>query len=341
MTGNQRDIAPILDLIDVSHDFDIGRGMMRRSKLRAVDGVSLRIGKGDVLGIVGESGSGKTTLSRIMLGLLSPTSGQVLLDGLPLARHERRAIARRVQFVFQDPYSSLNPLHRIGRIIRQPLMVHDIGDAGSRERAVDDMLDVVGLSRRLRDAYPSQLSGGQRQRVVIARALILRPDVLICDEPTSALDVSVQTQILNLLIDLRREFGLTYVLISHNLAVIEHMATEVAVMYLGRIVEYTGADHLFGEARHPYTRVLLRSTMTIEPGAGIPDIRLTGALPDPTDLPSGCRFHPRCPEVLPLCAGVRPPKIATDQGFAECHLLGSQAHDRSGDHHAEMTEEQG
>jgi peptide/nickel transport system ATP-binding protein len=331
MTGGAATDVPILDLIEVSHDFEVGRGMMRRGKLRAVDGVSLRLAKGDVLGIVGESGSGKTTLSRIMLGLLAPTSGQVLLDGLPLARHDRRAIARRVQFVFQDPYSSLNPLHKIARIIRQPLMVHELGDAASRERAVDAMLDVVGLPKRLRDAYPSQLSGGQRQRVVIARALILRPDLLICDEPTSALDVSVQTQILNLLIDLRREFGLTYVLISHNLAVIEHMATEVAVMYLGRIVEYTGADQLFGEARHPYTRVLLRSTMTIAPGAGIPDVRLTGALPDPTALPSGCRFHPRCPEVLPVCAGATPPKVKTDLGFAECHLLVPPARDQPQD----------
>ena len=202
--------------------------------------------------------------------------------------------------------------------------VHAIGDRAERARRVDDMLDVVGLPRRLRNSYPNQLSGGQRQRVVIARALVLRPQLLVCDEPTSALDVSVQAQILNLLLDLRREFGLTYVIISHNLAVVEHMATEVAVMYLGRIVERTDAEALFRQPLHPYTRALLRATMTIAPRAGIPDTRLGGAVPDPTALPTGCRFHPRCPEALPICRDIPPPAIVTPTGTAECHLLAQQ-----------------
>ena len=311
---------PILDLADVSRDFAVGGNWLRRRTLRAVDRVSLQIRRGDVLGIVGESGSGKTTLSRMMLGLLPPSAGRVLLDGKPLAGFDRRTVARRVQFVFQDPYSSLNPRHTIGRIVAQPLLVHGIGDTATRRRSVDEMLGVVGLPLRMRDSYPGQLSGGQRQRVVIARALILRPDVLICDEPTSALDVSVQAQILNLLLDLRQQFGLTYVLVSHNLAVIEHMATAVAVMYLGRIVEYTDAEALFRAPGHPYTRVLLRSTMTIAPGAGIPETRLSGVVPDATALPAGCRFHTRCPEALAVCSTVAPPRVPNAFGFAECHL---------------------
>lgn len=321
MNCTAESVPPILELVDVSRDFSVTSGLFRRRTLRAVERVSLSLAKGDALGIVGESGSGKTTLSRMMLGLLAPTSGEVLLEGQPLRQQSRRAIARRVQFVFQDPYSSLNPRHTVARIIRQPLMVHAAGDAELHASKVEEMLDVVGLSRRLSDAYPNQLSGGQRQRVAIARALVLRPDVLICDEPTSALDVSVQSQILNLLLDLRHNFGLTYVLVSHNLAVIEHMATKVAVMYLGRIVECTTAELLFRAPRHPYTRVLLDSTITIAPRAGIPDVRLAGAVPDPTAIPSGCRFHPRCPEVLPACSSIAPPHAPTQEGFAECHLV--------------------
>ncbi len=274
--------------------------------------------------LVGESGSGKTTLSRLMLGLIAPTTGTVALEGRPLASYSRREIARRMQVVFQDPYSSLNPRQTIGRIVAQPLLVHQVGNASGRARTVAEMLDVVGLPRRLLGAYPGQLSGGQRQRVVIARALVLRPGILICDEPTSALDISVQSQILNLLLELRREFGLTYVLISHNLSVIEHMATDVAVMYLGRIVEHAPAEALFKAPRHPYTRVLLRSTMTIAPGAGLPDIRLGGTSPDPSAIPSGCRFHPRCPEAVPVCSTLIPPRVEQSSGFTECHLLATE-----------------
>ncbi len=262
----------VLEMRDVTRTFRLSRGWLRREMLTAVDNVSLQLRKGDVLGIVGESGSGKTTLSKMMLGLLAPSAGEVLLDGKPLTSFDRRALARRIQFVFQDPYSSLNPRGSIGAIIAQPLRIHGIGTRAEREKRARELLDVVGLPSRLFDSSPGQLSGGQRQRVVIARALALRPDILVCDEPTSALDVSVQAQILNLLLDLRKEFDLTYVLVSHNLTVIEHMTTEVAVMYLGRIVELADAENLFGNSSHPYTKILLRSAMTIAPGAGIPDV---------------------------------------------------------------------
>jgi peptide/nickel transport system ATP-binding protein len=262
----------VLEVRDVTRRFSLPRGFFRRETLTAVDHVSLRIRRGDVLGIVGESGSGKTTLSKMMLGLLAPSEGEVLLDGETLAHFGRKDLARRVQFIFQDPYSSLNPRRAVGAIIAQPLQIHGIGSRADREREAKRLLDVVGLPARAFDAAPGQLSGGQRQRVVIARALALRPALLICDEPTSALDVSVQAQILNLLLDLRAEFDLTYVMVSHNLSVIEHMATEVAVMYRGRIVEHAPADEIFRAPAHPYTRVLLQSAMTIAPGASIPDV---------------------------------------------------------------------
>jgi peptide/nickel transport system ATP-binding protein len=269
---NSADRPVVLEMHDMTRRFSLARGFLRREILTAVDHVSLTIRKGDILGIVGESGSGKTTLSKMMLGLLAPSEGQVLLDGKPLAHFGRKDLARRMQFVFQDPYSSLNPRRSIGSIVAQPLRIHGIGSRTERDSQARKLLDVVGLPSRFFDAAPGQLSGGQRQRVVIARALALRPALLICDEPTSALDVSVQAQILNLLLDLRAEFDLTYVMVSHNLSVIEHMATEVAVMYRGRIVEHAPAAEIFAAPEHPYTKVLLRSAMTIAPGQGIPDV---------------------------------------------------------------------
>jgi peptide/nickel transport system ATP-binding protein len=310
-------MTALMELRDVRRDFTVGGGLFRRQRtLHAVNGVSLQVGRGEVVAIVGESGCGKTTLARMMLGLLRPSAGRVMLDGDDLATLDRRTVARRVQPVFQDPYSSLNPRKTVGAIIGLPLAVHGIGDAASRRARVAEIMARVGLAERLYGSYPGQLSGGQRQRVAIARALVIRPEIVVCDEPTSALDVSVQAQILNLLDELRRDFGLTYVLISHNLAVVEHIATRVAVMYLGRVVEEAPTEMLFRAPRHPYTRALLAAVLTPEPGLGVPDPGLGTAFPNPLDPPAGCAFHPRCPAALPVC-GTTAPRFAA--GVA-CHL---------------------
>ena len=269
---------PVLELRNVSHEYTGRRGIFGRSaSVRAAYDVSIRVDKGDILGLVGESGSGKSTLAKIMLGLLTPAEGDVLLDGKKAAGLTRRQIAERVGFIFQDPYSSLNPRQTVGKIVAYPLYLRGEGTSAEREERARKLLDVVGLPSRFFDAYPNQMSGGQRQRVAIARALITRPKLLICDEPTSALDVSVQAQVLNLLLELREEFDLTYVIISHNMSVIQHMTTRVAVMYLGRIVEMNTSERVFEEPRHPYTQLLLNSTLTVAPGAGVPNLRVDTA----------------------------------------------------------------
>jgi peptide/nickel transport system ATP-binding protein len=308
----------LLEAKHVSRDFTIGGGMFHaKQRLKAIDDLSFKVNRNEVVGLVGESGCGKSTLARILLGLLAPSAGSVTLSGAELQALDRRDISRRIQPVFQDPYSSLNPRKNIAAIIALPLRVH--GLSGEREK-VREMMDLVGLPARLADSYPGQLSGGQRQRVAIARALIMRPEIVICDEPTSALDVSVQSQILNLLQRLRRELGLTYVFISHNLAVVEHIATRVAVMYLGRIVEEADTATLFASPRHPYTRALLASVLTPDPALDIPDTGLGIAFPNPLDPPSGCRFHPRCAEVLPHCSTTPPRSHVMERTRVECHL---------------------
>jgi peptide/nickel transport system ATP-binding protein len=312
---------PLVQAHAVTRAFSIGATLFRRGRrLHAVNRVDLAIERGDVLGIVGESGCGKSTLARMLLGLLAPTSGRIALDGEDLATLDRKAIARRVQPVFQDPYSSLNPRRGIASIVALPLAVHGIGNRAERRARAIEMLEHVGLPARHADNTPGQLSGGQRQRVAIARALVMRPEIVICDEPTSALDVSVQAQILNLLMDLRREFGLTYVFISHNLAVVEHIATHVAVMYLGQVVERADTETLFRAPRHPYTQALLASVLTPEPGLGVPDIGLGLAFPDPLNPPSGCPFHPRCAQRLPHCSMQVPLLAHGPHGAVACHL---------------------
>jgi len=311
----------VLELVDVHRNFLVSRGLFKGKRdLWAVNGVSLSISRGDVLGLVGESGCGKTTLARMLLGLLSPTRGQILIDGRAIAAEDRRTISRMIQPVFQDPYSSLNPRKTVGSIIALPLRVHKVGEPSTWRSKVEEMLDLVGLPRMIYHSYPGQLSGGQRQRVAVARALIMRPEVVICDEPTSSLDVSVQAQILNLLISLRRDLGLTYLLISHNLAVVEHLATRVAVMYLGRIVEEAETEGLFKNPRHPYTRALLESVLTPEPGLGVPVVHLGAGFPNPLDPPPGCTFHPRCVEARPECHKIRPPVRRDEEGYVACHL---------------------
>jgi peptide/nickel transport system ATP-binding protein len=314
--------APAIEVRNVGRIFNVRSSMFAvPRRIVAVDDVSFALPAGRVLGVVGESGCGKSTLARLILGLLPPTFGEAFVDGRRLADLDRRERARLVQPVFQDPFASLNPRRRVRDVIALPLTAQGNIARTEIDNRVDAMLERVGLTREMGLRMPAQLSGGQRQRVAIARALVLRPRVVICDEPTSALDVSVQAQILNLLAELRRDLGLTYLFISHNLAVVEHVASEVAVMYLGRIVEQNQTQALFRAPRHPYTKALLASVLTPEPGRGIPDVGLGDTLPDPANLPPGCRFHPRCQIAVDRCRSELPRARMTGEGrMVECHL---------------------
>ena len=311
-----------IEVTNLRREFAIGAGLFAPPRrVIAVDDVSFSVPTGSVLGIVGESGCGKSTLARLILGLLPPTSGSAVVDGKRLADLDRKARAQLIQPVFQDPFASLNPRRRINDIVALPLVAQGTFSRREIERRVARILERVGLAPEMGERMPAQLSGGQRQRVAIARALVLEPRIVICDEPTSALDVSVQAQILNLLGDLRRDLKLTYLFISHNLAVVEHLASEVAVMYLGRIVERSETDALFRNPRHPYTRALLDSVLTPEPGRGVPDVGLGDTMPDPANIPPGCRFHPRCRIAVERCR-TEPPVAMVRQGggMVECHL---------------------
>jgi peptide/nickel transport system ATP-binding protein len=303
-------------------EFRVNAGWLAAPKrVTAVDDVTFSVPAGSVLGIVGESGCGKSTLARLILGLLTPTAGTVLVDGKRLFDLDRKARARLIQPVFQDPFASLNPRQRIRDIVALPLTAQGSLSRADVDRRVAHILDRVGLTAAMGERMPSQLSGGQRQRAAIARALVLEPRIVICDEPTSALDVSVQAQILNLLSELRRDLGLTYLFISHNLAVVEHVASEVAVMYLGRFVERNETDALFRNPAHPYTQALLQSVLTPEPGLGVPDIGLGDAMPDPANIPPGCRFNPRCRIAVERCRTEAPtPMVRAPHGMVECHL---------------------
>ncbi|MCG8546379.1 MAG: ABC transporter ATP-binding protein [Alphaproteobacteria bacterium] len=314
-------IETALQLKDITCRFTVRSGIFaRRKTLTAVNDVSLILPKGETLALVGESGSGKSTLARILVGIQSADAGEIRLFGRPSTQFDRLEFARRIQPIFQDPYGSLNPRRTIGQIIQKPLMIHGIGDAEIRERRTREVLDAVGLPKRYTNRYASQLSGGQRQRVAIARALALQPEIIVCDEPTSALDVSIQAQILNLLADLRDDFGLTYLFITHDLEVVRHLADQVAVMYFGEIVESGRTAQIFNSPKHPYTRSLLASFMSVAPGAGIPDNRLGTNYPDPLNRPSGCAFHPRCPVAVPQCATSAPEPSTSEDGFVACHL---------------------
>ena len=304
----------LLEVKNLVKHFEVGGGMFGKAAglVRAVDGVSFSIRRGETLGLVGESGCGKTTTGRCVLQLERPTSGQIIFEGRDLTTldaREMRAVRRKLQVIFQDPYSSLNPRMTIGEIVGEPLAVHRLvrGAAARRDR-VQQLLRHVGLLAQHASRYPHQLSGGQRQRVGVARALAMEPSLIICDEPVSALDVSIQAQIINLLEDLQAEFGLTYLFIAHDLAVVRHISDRVAVMYLGKIVEMSDRKTLYDDPLHPYTRALLSAVPIPDPELEMRRERvvLGGEVPSPLNPPSGCVFHPRCPIAVERCRSVVP-----------------------------------
>lgn len=294
-----------------------------RTMLRAVDGVSFTINRGETLALVGESGCGKSTIARLLVGLYPLTRGAIHIDGQSIAQlkgPKGKALRRRLQMIFQDPYASLNPRWRVGRIITEPLKAHTAMSELEQSERVDELLLQVGLDPADKQRYPHQFSGGQRQRISIARALALKPEFLVCDEPTSALDVSVQAQVLNIMKDLQRELGLTYLFISHNLAVVHHVADRVGVMYLGRIVEIATRDELFANPRHPYTRMLLSAIPDIE-GRGRSRTPVAGEIPNSLNPPSGCTFHPRCPQAREQCRQESPALLTIGGVQVACHAV--------------------
>ena len=281
--------------------------------------------RGEALGLVGESGCGKSTLGRCIVGLYEPTAGQVLVEGKPMPAKRTAADRRRMQMIFQDPYSSLNPRMTVRQAISELLRVHKLVPRAGIDARCRELLDLVGLPSSALDAYPSQFSGGQRQRISIARALALEPEILIADEPVSALDVSVQATVLNLLADLRKRLGLTMLFVAHNMAVVRHVCDRVAVMYLGRIVELAPGDELFSNARHPYTQALLRAVPRIDPSRVTRRDAVKGDPPSPINLPPGCRFNPRCPLAADVCRVDDPPLERRGRHEAACHFAWSDS----------------
>ena len=322
---------PLLEVRGLRMHFPVTEGMIARRHIgdvKAVDGVDLAIRRGETLGLVGESGCGKTTMGRCILRLEKPTAGEILYDGVDIARLNRRelvALRRRIQVIFQDPYSSLNPRQKVGTIIGEPMMVHGVEkDARRRADRVRELLSVCGLNPNFADRYPHEMSGGQRQRVGIARALALNPEFIVCDEAVSALDVSIQAQIINLLEDLRDKFNLTYLFIAHDLSVVRHLCQRVAVMYLGRVVELAECDELFDHPLHPYTTALLAAVPvpdpTVEAERAFQPVR--GEVPSPINPPPGCVFHPRCPIAIEQCRRQRPELRELRPGhWAACDVI--------------------
>jgi len=317
----------LLEVRGLKKHFPIRRGVFSRVSgyVRAVDGVDLTLRRGETLGLVGESGSGKTTTGRCILRLMEPTGGSIRFEGedlLSLSPSGMRKMRREMQVIFQDPYGSLNPRMKVGSIVGEPLAIHRIARGAEREDQVRELLKRVGLEPSAMGRYPHEFSGGQRQRIGIARALALRPKLIICDEPVSALDVSIQAQVVNLLMDLQEEFSLTYLFIAHDLSVVEHISDRVAVMYLGKIVEVADAATLYRDPKHPYTKALLSAIPVPDPESRPRRILLKGDLPSPASPPTGCAFHPRCPVAVESCSREEPPLLDLGGGHqASCLLV--------------------
>jgi oligopeptide/dipeptide ABC transporter ATP-binding protein len=318
---------PLVDVRNVKKYFPIRKGLLQRevARVHAVDDVTFSVREGETLGLVGESGCGKSTLGRTIVRLLEPTEGSILFEGRDISKlgsRSLRPLRREMQIVFQDPYASLNPRKRVGAIIGSPLKIHGIEDKKGRRKRVQDLLETVGLSPEHYNRFPHEFSGGQRQRIGVARALALRPKLIVADEPVSALDVSIQSQMLNLLGDLQTEFQLTYIFIAHDLGVVRHVSDRIAVMYLGKLVELSPAEDLYQRPIMPYTEALLSAVPIPDPdlSAKRERIVLEGDVPSPIDPPSGCRFHPRCRYMTDICQQVEPPLVEYGGGhLAACH----------------------
>lgn len=321
----------ILEVNSLKMHFPVKSGVLRHvtGRVHAVDDVSFMVSNGETLGIVGESGCGKTTLGRALLNLYRPTAGSVIFKGDEISSMKQKEILplrKNFQMIFQDPYDSLNSRHTVRFILEEPFIIHRMGTRAVREKEVLSLLDMVGLPKSALDRFPHEFSGGQRQRIGIARSIALKPHLVICDEPVSALDVSIQSQILNLLMDLQNELGLTYIFISHDLTVVHHISDRVAVMYLGRIVELADADSLYSRPLHPYTKALISAIPSASPGKGKERIILKGNVPSPVNRPAGCFFSTRCPQAQQICREIYPDTVNYNKDggthLAACHFAG-------------------
>jgi oligopeptide/dipeptide ABC transporter ATP-binding protein len=322
----------LVHIEDVYKHFPIKQGIIFQkeiARVHAVDGVSLEVGRGETLGVVGETGCGKSTLARCITGLHPVTRGRIVFDGTDITKlrgGRLKTFRRDVQMIFQDPYGSLNPRRRVGSIIADPFVIHKIASGADLKKRVQELMELVGLNPEHYNRFPAEFSGGQRQRIGVARALALRPKLVVCDEPVSALDVSIQAQVINLLKDLQKELGLTYIFIAHDLSVVRHVSDRVAVMYLGKVAELSEGERLYDRPRHPYTNALLSAASIADPDKSEKrqQIVLVGDVPSPINPPSGCRFHPRCPKAQERCATEEPALVArsgdSDDHITACHF---------------------